>query len=342
MVSPVFQAERSRARGSMLTVVTFVVAACGGGSAGSGAGTAGAGEVPTVGTLPGPGITPFTTRLDEARLTLRKGSAAAALRMAGDLTREDKMSAEAWLVTASAALALGKPQEALGAANVVVELRPTEAGGWTTKGAAHRALGQAIEAEKALRRALVLDPTSHAARANLAILRGLAGDWAEQAALFGEALAADPDDVEARLGLAEAYLRMKDLARAEAEVKTLVLRAPTSIAGQRLAAAIAWEREDYRQAFERAKITLKLDKSDPHANTYFEASFYIVVAARLSCVAGKRPWAAPKVAEVLQKLAEEEDLTGVETFVTLDAQYAENADVQARVVRAAGDCKATP
>lgn len=340
MVSPVFHAEHSRARGWMLTVVTFVAScgsACGGGSAGSDSSTVG-----TVGTSPGPVVPSFATRLDEARLTLRKGSAAAALRMAGDLTREDKASAEAWLVTASAALALGKPQEALGAANVVVELRPSEAGGWTTKGAAHRALGQTIEAEKALRRALELDPTSHAARANLAILRGLAGDWAEQAALFGAALAADPDDVEARLGLAEAYLRLKDLARAEAEVKTLVLRAPTSIAGQRLAAAIAWEREDYRQAFERAKITLKLEKTDPHANTYFEASFYIVVAARLTCVAGKRPWAAPKVAEVLQKLAEEEDLTGVETFVTLDTQYAENADVQARVGRAAGDCKATP
>lgn len=327
----------------MLTVATLTAGACGGRSQtdpGSGAGTAApaTGQPATRPTAPAS----LETRLEDARLALRKGERETAWRLASELTREFHSSAEAWLVAASAALALGKADDALGAVNVAVELKPAGADGWATKGAAHRALGQPVEAEKAFQRALQLDPTSRAARTNLAVMRGLAGDWAGQATMFEVLLKDAPDDPEARLGLAEAYLRLGDLARAEAEVKTLVERTPANLAGQRLAAAIAWQREDYRLAFERAKIALKLDAKDALAHTYFEAGFYIVVGARLTCLSGKRPWPETKIAEVLTKLAEEEDLTGVETFVTLDTQYANNADVQGRVARAAGDCKQVP
>ncbi|MFO0750946.1 MAG: tetratricopeptide repeat protein [Myxococcota bacterium] len=283
--------------------------------------------------IPAPGP-PVEVRLDEARHDLRKGEVAKARGRLEQLALEAPTDAAVWTALAAARLAANDARPALEAARRATTLDPKNGEGYVTGGAALRALGDLDAAEKAMEKALAVDPTLVSARWNLAGIYGQRGDLAKEAESLDALLAAHPDDVQARFARAQNALRQKDVAGALAGAQAVVERVPAHMEAQRMLSALAWDRADYREAFERAKIAVRLADGDAAATHLLEASFYVLAAARLGCALGPRPWDGRAMLPVLQALEKEEDLSGAGAFDDMDQRFGEDADVQARVTAA--------
>ncbi len=282
---------------------------------------------------------PLEVRLEEARGWLRKGEVERARGRLERLVLEAPTDPGLWTTLAAARLAANDLRPALEAAERALELDPRSADAWVTGGAAMRALGDLKKAETAMTRALAIDPTLQSAHWNLVGIYAQQGLHADEQKALDALVAAHPDDVQARLSLAQNALRQKDPARAEALAKELVERVPAMAEAQRMLAALAWDRSDYRQAFERARITVRLAPDDAPATRLLEASFYVLAAAKMTCTLGPRPtgglWDAAAMMPVLAALERDEALTGAGAFADMDEQFAADADVQARVTAAA-------
>lgn len=283
-------------------------------------------------TIHGP---PVEVRLEEARGWLRKGEVERARGRLERLVLEAPTDAGLWTTLAAARLAADDMRPALEAAERALELDPRRADAWVTGGAAMRALGDLKKAEVAMTKALAIDPELQSAHWNLVGIYAQQRRHADEQQALEVLIAAHPDDMQARLALAQNALRQKDPARAEALAQELVERVPAMAEAQRLLAALAWDRADYRQAFERARITVRLAPDDAPATRLLEASFYVLAAAKMTCVLGPRPagglWDAAAMLPVLEALERDESLTGASAFGDMDEQFAADADVQARV-----------
>jgi len=285
--------------------------------------------------IPGP---PLEVRLEEARGWLRQGEIARARQRLERLALEAPTDAGAWTAVAAARLAANDLRLALDAAERALELDPKSAEAWVTGGAAMRALGDRKKAVTAMEKALALDPTLASAYWNLAGIHGQEGRLPEEQRALEALLGHHPDDVQGRLALAQNVLRQGDRARAGTLALEVVERAPTVAAAHKLLAALAWDAGDYRLAFERAKIAVRLTPDDVAATRLFEASFYVLAAARMTCELGPRPqgtaggtWEATRMMPVLAALEKEDKIEGAGVFADIDAQFAGDADVQRRV-----------
>lgn len=282
--------------------------------------------------VPGP---PLEVRLEEARGWLRQGEIERARGRLERLVLEAPTDAGLWTTLAAARLAAGAQRDALAAAERALALDGRLADAWVTGGAAMRALGDLDKAEAAMKKALAIDPALQAAHWNLAGIYGQRGDHAREAAALEALLVHHPDDVQARFSLAQNALRQGDRDKAKAVAERVLEEAPAMFEAQRLLAALAWDRADYRQAFERARIAARLAPDDNASARMLEASFYVLAAARMTCTLGPRPagdlWDARAMTPVLEALEREEQLTGAGAFADMDERFAADADVQARV-----------
>lgn len=279
-------------------------------------------------TVPGP---PVDVRLDDARGVLRQGDVARARGLLERLALEAPTDAGVWTALGAARLAAGDPQAAIEAARRATTLDPKNAEGYVTGAAAFRAAGDTDGAIKALERALVLDPALASTYWNLA------GIYSERNALDKEALVLDallkehPDDIQARFVRASNALKQKDPALAKRLTLEVVERTPTHMPAQRMLAALAWDAADYREAFERARITLRLEETDNAAQKLLESAFYVLAAAELACKVGPRPWTQDQAPAVLTAFAAREGLDGAFVFGEIDAELGGVPEVQARV-----------
>lgn len=285
----------------------------------------------------------YAERLDAVRRLLKDGETVAAVKAARELLDDHRLDAEGLVVIATAYQVAGDAKEALKVARTATQKDPSYAPGWIAVGAAERTTGGFQAAEAALKRALELDPASRAARFNLA---GIAADQGHNESArkqLQELVEADPDDFETRFLLASTLLAMKELGPAKAQLADIVARYPQHFKAQKSLAAIAWAEGNYKKAFQRAAIAARLNGDDAEVSRLLEGSFYIVAAAKLTCVAGARPWPSDKIVSVLTALEKDEGLEGAASFVELDERLGNDPTVQQRVARAAADAGcATP
>lgn len=286
----------------------------------------------------------YDETVEAIRRLLKDNEVGAAVKAARELMDDHRLDAEGWVVIATAYQVAGDAKEALKAAKVAVDKAPDSAAAWVAVGAAERMIGGYAAAEAALKRALELDPGSRAARFNLA---GIAADKGQHELAKNELVKlveADPDDFETRYLLATTFLAMKELGPAREQLAAIIERYPQHFRAQRTLAALAWAEGNYKRAFERAAIAARLSEGDAETARLLEGSFYIVVASRLMCQAGPRPWPADKVVAVLKAIEQEEGLEGAGSFVELDERFGDNEVVQQRVRRAAAaaGCEVSP
>ncbi|MCC6625136.1 MAG: tetratricopeptide repeat protein [Deltaproteobacteria bacterium] len=278
---------------------------------------------------------PLEVRLDEARGWLRQGEVERARGRLERLVLEAPTDAGAWTTLAAARLAAGDLRPALEAAERALALDDRLAEAWVTGGAAMRALGDLDKAKTAMDKALLIDPTLASADWTLAAIHAQAGRLAEEADALERLIARHPDDVQGRFALAKNALRQGGRERARALALEVVERAPTMLEAHKLLAALAWDAGEYRQAFERARIAVRLAPDDAPATRLLEASFYVLAAARMTCELGPRPaggtWEATRMMPVLAALERDEGLTGAGVFAEIDERFAAEADVRSRV-----------
>lgn len=284
----------------------------------------------------------FEEKLAWAERLIAKGEVGPARSAARELTEERREDPRGWIALATAHQLAEDPREAREAARAAVEFGPKEGAAWVALGAAQRALGDLGAAQEAFDKALSLSPGSRAARFNLAGIAADRGQVEAAVSALEGLLKDDPDDVETRWLLGRVYLDAGRANDAERELMQVVDKYPAHVRSQRALAALAWNAGDFARAFERAKIASRIDARDTATSNLLEASFYIMVAARLRCEHGPRPWAADAVVKQLEKMAKDEDLDGVASFVELDERFGDNAEVQAKVDKVAAGCAKAP
>ncbi|MCA9518110.1 MAG: tetratricopeptide repeat protein [Myxococcales bacterium] len=277
--------------------------------------------------------TNLAAALQRAKDALARGDVVEAVALGQAIVEEHPADLDGRLVLASAYLVQGKPDKALQQANLALTIDEKPAAVWVTKAAALAALGETEQAIEAAKRAIERDPGNVGALTNLSGLYGQKEDWVAQAEVLEKLIAIDEGHFAARLELAKNWLARGNVPAAETAAKEVVSRDPRNAAAQRLLAAIAFEREDYEGALERAKFALTAAPDDEPTRQVLEASFYILVTAEMRCAHGERPWEEADVEKVLEKFRRF-GLTGVTSFYELDATYMASEDARARIARA--------
>jgi tetratricopeptide (TPR) repeat protein len=277
----------------------------------------------------------YAGKLEATRRLIRQGEATAAISAAESLIELQRNNPESWVALASAQLLANDAQAALKSASMAVEVGKDDALAWGALGAAQRALGQHEEARRSLQKALELDPGSRIARFNLAGVAADLGELERARKELQSLVEADEGDVETRFLLARVLLDQKERGPAKEQLVRLVQIEPRHFGAQRMLAAMAWDEGNYRRAFERAKIAARINADDAQNSYFLESSFYVLVAARLTCEVGARPWAGDAIVKVLNAFEQEEELEGAGSFVALDDKLGADPNVQARVAKAA-------
>lgn len=312
----------TRCAAALLALCLAIAPGCRGGAGDDGADAAPSGAQSNLGAA-----------VQRAQDALARGDVAEAVALGRAIVAEHPAALDGRLVLASAYLAQGKPDKALQQANLALTIDEKPAAVWVTKAAALAALGATEQAIEAARRALDRDPGSVGALTNLSTLYAQQKDWVAQAAVLERLIALDEGRFDARLELAKSWLARGDVPAAEAAAREITARNPRYAGAQRLLAAIAFEREDYPAALERAKFALTTSPDDEATLEVLEASFYILVTAEMRCAHGERPWEQGDVEAVLAKYRRF-GLTGVTAFYELDATYMGSDDARARIARA--------
>ncbi|TNF38010.1 MAG: tetratricopeptide repeat protein [Deltaproteobacteria bacterium] len=273
--------------------------------------------------------------LERAREALQRGVADEAIARVTPLVRERPDDYEARVILAGAEVLAGRAEDGLRDANLALSVNARKPDAWITKSAALSALGELDQAIEAAERAVEKEPKHQGALTNLAVLYGMAKKTAKQKATLEALVALDDDDLASRMALVRLAIAEADMPTAERLCKEIVARNPRYAEAQVVLAAAAYDREDYGDALERARIALTVRGDDEKSHLLLEASFYVTVSAELTCAHGARPWKDEDVAQVLTRVRDRFGLSGVSTFYELDETFGPQENVQKRIARAA-------
>ncbi len=170
-------------------------------------------EIENLRTLAQPGRNP-STHFKLARLYVRLGHDAGAVRHLRDGLSLQPDNARAWQNLGNAHIRLGRPSEAISAYRQALNLKPDYGLAWYNLGTAYATSGYIDLSREAYERALELSENSadvFIALGNLELQQGDAHTAAER---YEQALAQDPDQPSAQRGLVLAYRQAGDSAAA--------------------------------------------------------------------------------------------------------------------------------
>jgi len=273
--------------------------------------------------------------LEAARQALEKGVPDEAIARMAPIVRERPDDYDARVMLARGEALAEQYEAALKGANLALAINAKRVDAWLTKSVALAGLGEEKQAIEAAERALEKAPNHEGVMRHLAALYGMTGATPKQKELLEKLVALSDRETVSRVLLARIALAEGDTPAAERLARRVVELDPHFTEAQIMLAALAYDRDDYATALERTRIALTSNPDNETAHTLLEASFYVTVAAELTCAVGERPWQDDATAAVLSRVRDRYELTGVSTFYDLDETYGSRDDVQTRIARAA-------